>query len=285
MATATSAPQTNGIPPSSAASGSGTGSQSLGATQTNTATQSSSQPPSQQQQPTQQSQPSFSSTQNQPTSNPQLSTPRPRDARTLELLLTAQGVTAFEPRVPLLLLDFAYRHTSSILSDALHLSADPYVSHAGSKPSQLSGAAPVNVGDATVSANAVHLAVASRLGYQFRAGGGAASKEWMLELARERNKVALPKVAAHEWGVRLPNERFVLSGVSWGLRDVWAGLEGEDGEEEEEEEGEEEGAEGAMEGVEMGGQNEEDVGGDGVEGGTMGDVFGDDIVDEEMAEE
>lgn len=184
--------------------------------------------------------------------------------------------------MPLLLLDFAYRHTSSVLSDALHLSADPYTSHAGAKPSQTSGAAPVNVGDATVSANAVHLAVASRLGYQFRAGGGAASKEWMLELARERNKVALPKVAAHEWGVRLPNERFVLSGASWGLKDVWAGMEGDDDEEEEEEE---EDAEGAMEGVEMGGQNEEDIGGDGVEGGTMGDVFGDDIVDEEMAEE
>lgn len=283
MATATSAPQTNGIPSSSAASGSGTGSQTFAASQSHNATQSSSQPPSQQQQPTQQPQPS-SSQPNQPTSNPQLSTPRPRDARTIELLLTAQGVTAFEPRVPLLLLDFAYRHTSSILSDALHLSADPYVSHAGARPSQLSGAAPVNVGDATVSANAVHLAVASRLGYQFRAGGGAASKEWMLELARERNKVALPKVAAHEWGVRLPNERFVLSGVSWGLQDAWAGMEGEDEEEEEEEE-EEGGAEEAMEGVEMGGQNEEDVGGDGVEGGTMGDVFGDDIVDEEMAEE
>jgi transcription initiation factor TFIID subunit 9B len=282
MATATPAPQTNGIPPSSAASGSGTGSQTLTGTQQ--ATQSSQPPPSQQQQPSQQSQPTFSQPNNQPASNPQLSLQRPRDARTLELLLTAQGVTAFEPRVPLLLLDFAYRHTSSILSDALHLSADPYTSHAGARPSQTSGAAPVNVGDATVSANAVHLAVASRLNYQFRAGGGAASKDWMLELARERNKVALPKVAAHEWGVRLPNERFVLSGVSWGLRDDWTGVDGEDDDDEEEDEDED--AAGAMEGVEMGDPQpkEEDVGGDGVEGGTMGDVFGDDI-DEEMAEE
>lgn len=280
MATSTPAPQTNGVPPSSAPA-SGTGSQTLAATQPSQ-TQSSSQPlASQQQRPSQQPQP-FSTPPNNQTSNPQLSVARPRDARTLELLLTAQGVTAFEPRVPLLLLDFAYRHTSSILSDALHLSADPYTSHAGAKPSQTSGAAPVNVGDATVSANAVHLAVASRLGYQFRAGGGAASKEWMLELARERNKVALPKVAPHEWGVRLPNERFVLSGVSWGLRDVWAGMEGEEDDDDEEEE---EDVDTAMEGVEMGGQNEEDVGGDGVEGGTMGDVFGDDIVDEEMAEE
>ncbi|KAB5549837.1 transcription initiation factor IID, 31kD subunit-domain-containing protein [Coniochaeta sp. 2T2.1] len=288
MATSTPAPQTNGIPPSSA--GTGTGSQTLNNTQPQPATtQSSSQQPSQSQPPTQQqqasSQPPFSSPPNQTATNPQLSVPRPRDARTLELLLTAQGVTAFEPRVPLLLLDFAYRHTSSILSDALHLSADPYTSHAGAKPSQTSGAAPVNVGDAVVSANAVHLAVASRLGYQFRAGGGAASKDWMLELARERNKVALPKVHPHEWGVRLPNERFILSGVSWGLKDVWQGMEGEEADSEEDED---EDMEGAMEGVEMGGGSdvkEEDVGGDGVEGGTMGDVFGDDIVDEEMAEE
>jgi transcription initiation factor TFIID subunit 9B len=183
-------------------------------------------------------------------------------------------------------MDFAYRHTSSVLSDALHLSADPYTSHAGAKPSATSGAAPVNVGDAVVSANAVQLAVATRLHYQFRAGGGGASKEWMMDLARERNKVALPRVSANDWGVRLPNERFVLSGVSWGLRDVWAAMADEEGSDEEEEE---ENADEAMEDVQMGGTEtkEEDVGGDGVEGGTMGDVFGDDVPDEdqEMAEE
>ncbi|KAK4105375.1 transcription factor TAFII-31, partial [Parathielavia hyrcaniae] len=159
----------------------------------------------------------------------------PRDARTIELLLTAQGVTSFEPRVPLLLLDFAYRHTSSILSDALHLAADPYTSHAGARPSAASGAAPVNVGEATITSNAVQLAIASRLGFQFRGGGGgggvgggAASKDWMMELARETNRHALPRVAPAEWGVRLPSERFVLSGVAWGLRDALAGQEAEE---------------------------------------------------------
>ncbi|KAK4128913.1 transcription factor TAFII-31, partial [Parathielavia appendiculata] len=168
----------------------------------------------------------------------------PRDARTIELLLTAQGVTSFEQRVPLLLLDFAYRHTSSILSDALHLAADPYTSHAGARPSAASGAAPVNVGEATITSNAVQLAIASRLGFQFRGGGGGgigggggggASKDWMMELARETNKHALPRVAPSEWGVRLPSERFVLSGVAWGLRDVLAGQEGEEESSEEEE--------------------------------------------------
>ncbi|OTA68794.1 transcription factor TAFII-31, partial [Hypoxylon sp. EC38] len=152
--------------------------------------------------------------------------PRPRDARTIELLLTSQGVTSFDQRVPLLLLDFAYRHTSAVLSDAIHLSTDPYTTQAGTKPSASSGAAPTapSAGEAMVSTNAINLAIASRQSFQFRggaggAGGGAASKEFMQDLARERNKVALPRVLPNEWGVRLPNERFVLDGVGWGLRD------------------------------------------------------------------
>ena len=97
----------------------------------------------------------------------------------------------------------------------------------------------------------------------------------MQELARERNKVALPKIVPSEWGVRLPSERFVLSGASWGLKDVW-----EDGDMDEDDESEE-GAD-AMQGIE--GPELEDVGGEDVEGGTVDDVFGGDV-DEEMAEE
>lgn len=173
-----------------------------------------------------------------------------------------------------------------MLSDALHLSADPYTSQAGAKPSGSSGAAPVNAGDAAVSANAVQLAIASRLGYQFRGGGGAGAaaggvaKDWMMELAREKNKVALPRVAPSEWGVRLPGERFVLSGVSWGLKENWetAADDDDDSSEDETETGD------AMEGVEkVEADAEEEAGGDGVEGGTMEDVFGRDHEDTEMA--
>lgn len=178
-----------------------------------------------------------------------------------------------------------------MLSDALHLSADPYTSHAGARPSAASGAAPVNVGDAQLSANAVQLAIASRLGFQFRggSGGGGASKEWLMELARERNKVALQRVTANEWGVRLPSEKFVLNGLGWGLRDVWAGQEdGSDdsGEDEDEDMDEAMGGAGAGGGADaMEGVETEDIGGDGVEGGTIDDVFGDEeLEDEEMAE-
>ncbi|XP_044719967.1 transcription initiation factor IID, 31kD subunit domain-containing protein [Hirsutella rhossiliensis] len=194
------------------------------------------------------------------------SDPRPRDARLVELLLTSQGVTAYEQRVPLLLLDFAYRHTSSILSDALHLSGDPHVTQAGSKPAASSGAIATAPGEAAITANAVKLAISARLSYQFRGGssGGGISKEYMQELARERNKVTLPRIVPNEWGVRLPSERFVLSGTSWGLKEMWEGDQGDDMDDDDD--------------------DDEDVGGDGVEGGTVEDVFGDDV-DEEMAED
>ncbi|KAI0198599.1 transcription initiation factor IID, 31kD subunit-domain-containing protein [Astrocystis sublimbata] len=215
--------------------------------------------------------------------------PRPRDARTIELLLTSQGVTSFDNRVPLLLLDFAYRHTSSILNDALHLSGDPYSSHAGAKPSGSSGAVPTAPpgGDATVSTNAIHIAIASRQTYQFRGGsggggagggGGGASKEWLQELARERNKVALPRILANEWGVRLPNERFVLSGQAWGLRDQW-GVEG--GSESDDEENDDDSD--AMEGLEgQKGKGDKDGKKDGEQEGGLDEFLGDDLGDEDM---
>ncbi|KAI1486707.1 transcription initiation factor IID, 31kD subunit-domain-containing protein [Biscogniauxia mediterranea] len=222
--------------------------------------------------------------------------PRPRDARTIELLLTSQGVTSFDSRVPLLLLDFAYRHTSSILSDALHLSTDPYTTQAGAKPSASSGAAPTapSNSDAVVTTNAVNLAIASRQAYQFRGGiggggggggGGGTSKDWLQELARERNKIALPRVLANEWGVRLPNERFVLSGMGWGLRDQWAQDGADSDEDDEDGDGDGEGGAGdSMEGLETSGgpkiKNEAGEGGD--EGGGLDELLGDDIGDEDM---
>ena len=273
---ATVASQTNGIPPSAGAS--------TGAATTAAATGTASQS-----QPSQPAGAAGAAHHGQPVS-PTTAAPRPRDVRTLELLLTAQGVTSYEARVPLLLLDLAYRHTASVLSDALHLSADPYTTQAGAKASAAASAhlsAPPG-GDAAVAAGAAQLAVASRLGFQF-GGAAAAGKEWLLELAAARNRTALPRLAAQDWGLRLPSERFVLNGAAWTLRDAWAG-----GEESEDGEGEEALFGDAMEGVEGGGggggggggaDDGEEVGGDPVEGGTMDDVFGRQMEDEEMIEE
>lgn len=120
-----------------------------------------------------------------------------------------------------------------------------------------------------------------------------------MEMAREKNKVALPKVSANEWGVRLPSERFVLNGVSWGLKgDGWvAGGDGEDeltsGDDEDSDEDMEDamgllgsgGKKGGENGDAMEGIEKEDIGGDGVEGGTAEDLFGDDGDDNEEMED
>lgn len=184
---------------------------------------------------------------------------RPRDARLIHMLLSSLGCTAYQERVPLQLLDFAYRHSSSILSDALHLSSDAYVSQQTRARDAPPGGG-FREADGQVSANAVMLAIQSRLQYQFGgSGGGGLSKEFLIEVAQQRNKVALPRVLMNEWGVRLPSERFVLTGVPWGLKGEWV-------EEEEAALGE------GMEGVEM---EEQGVEG-GEEGGTMEDLFGGD---------
>ncbi|KAI0109024.1 transcription initiation factor IID, 31kD subunit-domain-containing protein [Nemania sp. FL0031] len=284
--------QTNGIPPSTGPSQSQPQTQPQSQPTQNTTTTGTTTVPNTQ--PTNTT-PGPSQPPGNAPSSPTVTThePRPRDARTIELLLTSQGVTSFDNRVPLLLLDFAYRHTSSILNDALHLSGDPYTTHAGAKPSGSSGAVPMAPpgGDATVSTNAINIAIASRQAYQFRGGsggggggvgggvgGGGASKEWLQELARERNKVALPRVLANEWGVRLPNERFVLSGQSWGLREQW-GVEG-GSESEADEDEDEDGGSDAMEGIE--GPNKKEKEGEEESGGGLDEFLGDDMGDEDM---
>jgi transcription initiation factor TFIID subunit 9B len=193
---------------------------------------------------------------------------RPRDARLIHMLLSSLGCTAYQERVPLQLLDFAYRHSSSILSDALHLSSDAYVSQQTRARDAPPGGG-FREADGQVSANAVMLAIQSRLQYQFGGSGGVGggaggglSKEFLIEMAQARNKVALPRVLQNEWGVRLPSERFVLTGVPWGLKGEWV-------EQEEETQGGD-----TMEGVEMEGEGAEEA-----EGGTMEDLFGG---DEEM---
>ena len=201
---------------------------------------------------------------------------RPRDARLIHMILSSLGITAYQERVPLQLLDFAYRHTSSILSDALHLSSDAYISQQTRARDAPPGGAGLRDADGAVTMNAVQLAIQSRLQYQFHGGGGGGlGKEFLMEIAEQRNKVALPRPAMNEWGVRLPNEKFVLSGVPWGLKDEW---------EEDEDEAGEGGADIVMS-LEAPLDTEGEVGGEDVEGGTAGDLFGDDFEDEAMETE
>ncbi|RAR03446.1 fibronectin type iii [Stemphylium lycopersici] len=159
---------------------------------------------------------------------------RPRDARLIHLVLANMGVHAYTERVPLQLLDFAYRYTSSILSDALSYEP-PLPTTSGSKKRGGGGGANAEASDDGISLNALRTAVGARAASTFQSSLG---KEFMSEVALERNRIALPRVE-REFGVRLPPERYCFTGVGWGVKGAW------------EEEVEEEGGEDADADVDM----------------------------------
>jgi transcription initiation factor TFIID subunit 9B len=138
---------------------------------------------------------------------------RPRDARLIHLILANMGVHAYTERVPLQLLDFAYRYTSSILSDAISYEP-PLPTTSGSKKR---GANADGTGEDGISLNALRTAVGARAASAFNTSLG---KEFMSEVAQERNRIALPRVE-REFGVRLPPERYCFTGVGWGVKGAW----------------------------------------------------------------
>lgn len=180
------------------------------------------------------------------------------------------GVTAYTERVPLQLLDFAYRYTSGVLTDAL--AYEPPV------PSSLPQAEKKKrdpTVDEGISLNALRTSVAGRASMMGAgAVGGGLGKEVLGEIASERNRVALPRVE-REFGVRLPPERYCFTGVGWGVKEAWEGEESVQGDDDDDDQsmeggpvgGGEAGAVGfggAGEGegeadTEMGGMEEEEV--------------------------
>ncbi|KAL1953341.1 hypothetical protein VTO42DRAFT_2995 [Malbranchea cinnamomea] len=160
---------------------------------------------------------------------------RPRDARLIHMLLASMGVTAYQERVPLQLLDFAYRYTSSTLQDAVYLATEGYLGDTTSaKPGEGAGGGKGGQ-EINITLQALRMSIASRLHYQFQPG---LPKEFLMEIAAERNRILLPGVSRGAYdanaannanasngivmgGMRLPPERFCLTGVSWGLKEEW----------------------------------------------------------------
>lgn len=137
---------------------------------------------------------------------------RPRDARLLHMVLANYGVSAYQERVPLQLMDFAYRYTSSALQDALHFTSEGY---GASGQNAGSGKAAAHNDLSGITLSSLRLSIASRTHYQFNP---TLPKEFYSEVAQERNRVALPPVA-REWGMRLPPEQYCLTGVGWDLKE------------------------------------------------------------------
>lgn len=123
---------------------------------------------------------------------------------------------AYEERVPLQLMDFAYRYTTGVLADAVALGESGNTAAPGGGRGG-GAAAAAAAAEGNVSLYAVKQAIASRVGYQFNP---VLPKDWLKELAEERNKVNLPKMD-REFGVRLPPERYCLTGTGWGIKDEW----------------------------------------------------------------
>ena len=190
---------------------------------------------------------------------------RPRDARLLHMVLANYGVSAYQERVPLQLMDFAYRYTASTLQDALNFTSEGYGS---TGPGTGSGKAAAHNDLSGITLAALRLSIASRTHYQFNP---TLPKEFYNEIAQDRNRIALPPVAK-DYGLRLPPEQYCLTGVGWDLKEEF------DAEDEEMEE--------TMEGdilVKADGVDEDDEGeGADEDGGRMEDVFGTDNNDAEM---
>ena len=192
---------------------------------------------------------------------------RPRDARLLHMVLANYGVSAYQERVPLQLMDFTYRYTSSTLQDALHFTAEGYGT-TGSGTGTGSGKAAPHHDISGITLSSLRLSIASRTHYQFNP---TLPKEFYSEIAQERNRVALPPVS-REWGMRLPPEQFCMTGVGWDLKEEF-------------DEEIEDADEGKIRDMEVKDDDMEDDGGniEDEEAGRMEDLFGNDN-DGEMEE-
>ena len=166
-------------------------------------------------------------------------------------------------------MDFAYRYTSAVLGDALHIQNEGY-DQADGQPQTKGRGRNKNNDDGDISVAALRMSIQSRLGYQM---SQTLPKEFLKGIADEKNRVALSsavndteKVGPLIGGLRLPHERHILTGMGWGLKDEW------------ESEGEQSQAEDDMQVDQMAGEEEEGMGMDEDEegAGRMEDVFGGD---------
>ncbi|KAK1301439.1 hypothetical protein QJS10_CPB12g01785 [Acorus calamus] len=117
----------------------------------------------------------------------------PRDARVVKELLKSMGVTEYEPRVVHQFLEVWYRYVSDVLSDA-----QVYSEHAGKT---------------SMDPDDLKLAIQSKLNFSF---SQPPPREVLLELARNRNKIPLPKSIGGP-GIPLPPEQDTLISPNYQL--------------------------------------------------------------------
>ncbi|GLT63824.1 hypothetical protein SLA2020_363580 [Shorea laevis] len=117
----------------------------------------------------------------------------PRDAKIVKSLLKSMGVEDYEPRVIHQFLELWYRYVVDVLTDA-----QVYSEHAGKT---------------TIDCDDVKLAIQSKVNFSF---SQPPPREVLLELARNRNKIPLPKTIAGP-GIPLPPEQDTLISPNYQL--------------------------------------------------------------------
>ncbi|GMH07723.1 hypothetical protein Nepgr_009563 [Nepenthes gracilis] len=110
----------------------------------------------------------------------------PRDAKIVKSLLKSMGVEEYEPRVVNQFLELWYRYVVDVLTDA-----QVYSEHAGKT---------------AIDCDDVKLAIQSKVNFSF---SQPPPREVLLELARNRNKIPLPKTIGAA-GIPLPPEEDTL---------------------------------------------------------------------------
>ncbi|KAL6509652.1 Transcription initiation factor TFIID subunit 9 [Orobanche gracilis] len=117
----------------------------------------------------------------------------PRDAKVVKELLKSMSVEDYEPRVVNQFLEFSYRYVVDVLTDA-----QVYSEHAGKS---------------MIDSDDVKLSIQSKVNFSF---SQPPPREVLLELARSRNKVPLPKSIAGP-GIPLPPEQDTLISPNYQL--------------------------------------------------------------------
>ncbi|KAI9486537.1 MAG: transcription initiation factor IID, 31kD subunit-domain-containing protein [Benjaminiella poitrasii] len=118
---------------------------------------------------------------------------QPRDARIVSLILQSLGVEDYDSKVVHQLLEFAHRYTTDVFQDSLI-----YAEHANK---------------ADVDLDDVQLAIQGRVNHSFTT---PPPKEFLLELAEEKNKQPLPLIP-EKYGIRLPADKHCLTGINFSI--------------------------------------------------------------------
>lgn len=159
----------------------------------------------------------------------------PQDQTAVHKLLENAGITSYHERVPLQLMDFAYRHTLATLNDARSLITASYDTSQAKRTQAIRRTAmtttPYDL--SSVPYPILQLSIRLRTDTQFNT---ALPKAFQEELAEEVNATPFPAVT-DSWGLGLPQDQHCLFGVGWRLKEEKEreGEEGVQGDEKDEE--------------------------------------------------